>query len=411
MNAASAEYARFGGALVVVLLATRLAAEGVNTYVWASGNAAWAAVALALIALVMWPLAALLARHDGGLLARNLPVLAYLAYLVLRIDPRDGYSAKCALAEVIVWLGVLFTLELVRESPEVGRQIREWSIRLVKLLVVLGAVQMAVFMVRNPGAGPGDLVEARPVKGIYYHAANYMGVLWPFVFFFLKSRQFGWLALLGFACAGTGTRSPALAAVCLAIPAAKSFLRRRITWWDLALSVLLTAAVYLVLIVRAAQGELPDDSSRFTLGSLQWRVLFWKDFLVIDDPFSFLFGHGVGTADVRATVLAGTEELGYMFAPHNDYLRLYYDLGIVGELLYLVLLGWCFRLLMRAEDSSRDYAVLILLMVLCFYITDNFMYHTFALTPFVFIASCVCPAPRTADAPVPPILAAAAVHP
>jgi O-antigen ligase len=241
------------------------------------------------------------------------------------------------------------------------------------------------------------VLNARRVKGVFFHSSAYMAVVFPFAFYFLKQRDYLWLGLLVLACAATGTRSPIFIAICLSPLAAKSVLSWRIRWGDVALGAVLIAAAYWFLITWTGTHEVTEDfDSRTSTGSLQWRIGFWQNFLVFDEPMTIWFGHGVGEADELATELAETRALGYMFAPHNDYLRLYYDGGLVGVCLFLGLVFSNLRRLVRSA-SEHDYGLLMYLLIIAFSITDNFVYFLYPLLAYTFIACCI-PAPAAGEA-------------
>jgi len=390
--------ARAGGMILCVLLVSRLAAEAINTYLWAGANWLWAMAALGCIVFLMWPLLALMAKGNGRLFRDNIPIFAYLLYLLARVHWTHVYSMKCVFVETIVWFCFVFTIECGSRFPEALVWIRSWSVRLVKLLVAIGAIQLLVLVAQTRSLDPHVLLNARPVKGIFFHSSAYMAVVFPFVFFFLKDRAYLWLGLLVLACVATGTRSPMFAAMCLALPAAKSAFRVRITWIDIAITAGVLATAYWSLITWTGTHEVTEDfDSRMSTGSLQWRIAFWQNFLVFDNPDALWFGHGVGSADELATDLGETRALGYMFAPHNDYVRLYYDTGLIGELLFLNLVFSNFRRLMHSRSVGHDYAILMYMLILAFSITDNFVYFLYPLLAYVFIA-CSIPEPAAGEA-------------
>jgi O-antigen ligase len=86
-----------------------------------------------------------------------------------------------------------------------------------------------------------------------------------------------------------------------------------------------------------------------------------------------------------------------MFAPHNDYVRLYYDGGLVGVFLFLSLVFSNLRRLMRSAAVGHDYAILMYLLIIAFSITDNFVYFLYPLLAYTFIACCIS-APAAGEA-------------
>lgn len=109
------------------------------------------------------------------------------------------------------------------------------------------------------------------------------------------------------------------------------------------------------------------------------------------------FGHGPGSAN---------ELIGGMFDniahPHNDYLRLYHDFGMVGAALFTVgMLMLLYRVWVRArrtDDQIHWIAVVALLGVLVAALTDNVIVYPFVMVPLgVLVGSSLAqpsPAPR-----------------
>lgn len=87
--------------------------------------------------------------------------------------------------------------------------------------------------------------------------------------------------------------------------------------------------------------------------SVGWRLYFWDEITrrFWDKPW---FGFGAG-----ASVMLGVEIFGVEAAPHNGYLRVLYETGIVGALAFLWVLGvmmWQgFRLLRRRLDTRLTF--------------------------------------------------------
>jgi len=87
--------------------------------------------------------------------------------------------------------------------------------------------------------------------------------------------------------------------------------------------------------------------------SVGWRLYFWDEITrrFWDKPW---FGFGAG-----ASVMLGVEIFGVEAAPHNGYLRVLYETGIVGALAFLWVLGvmlWQgFRLIRRRLDNRLTF--------------------------------------------------------
>ncbi|MDP2305502.1 MAG: O-antigen ligase family protein [Pseudomonadota bacterium] len=87
--------------------------------------------------------------------------------------------------------------------------------------------------------------------------------------------------------------------------------------------------------------------------SVGWRLYFWDEIIrrFWDRPW---FGFGAGSS-----VMLGVEIFGVEAAPHNGYLRVLYETGIVGFLAFLWVLGvmfWQgFRMIQRRLDNRLTY--------------------------------------------------------
>jgi O-antigen ligase len=90
-----------------------------------------------------------------------------------------------------------------------------------------------------------------------------------------------------------------------------------------------------------------------------------------------IFGHGIGaTALVRS----------YFSLPHNVYLRLLVEGGVVGFLLYgAAILLWGRRLLARIDPGERAFAKALLLALAVYALTDNLLTMPPALIAFFYL--------------------------
>ena len=94
-----------------------------------------------------------------------------------------------------------------------------------------------------------------------------------------------------------------------------------------------------------------------------------------------------------------------MFAPHNDYVRRYYDGGLIGVFLWVNLTVSNLRRLMRSRTAQNDYAILMYLSIFAYCFTENYEYFLFPLLGYVFIA-CSIPQPLAGESPAAEPLAA-----
>lgn len=84
--------------------------------------------------------------------------------------------------------------------------------------------------------------------------------------------------------------------------------------------------------------------------SLVWRLEMWQDAFNLARE-KFMFGYGLNTAAPKLEYLRGTEfgstEL------HNDYLKMFFELGTVGLLLYFLIFILLIRTLLQPKVSSN----------------------------------------------------------
>jgi O-antigen ligase len=127
--------------------------------------------------------------------------------------------------------------------------------------------------------------------------------------------------------------------------------------------ILATAAVGAVVLLGAGGGiierftsvgdVLGSDNVYDLNSSVGWRLYFWDEILrrIWDRPW---FGFGAGSS-----VMLGVEIFGVEAAPHNGYLRVLYETGIVGFLAFTWVLGVMFwqglRMIRQRLDNRLTY--------------------------------------------------------
>jgi O-antigen ligase len=178
-----------------------------------------------------------------------------------------------------------------------------------------------------------------------------------------------------------------VAAIFLAV--LRFFPPKRIVHWVLIIStgILLFLALLQVPQFRARfffQGQ--DTTSRIEWSAINTngRSFFWP--LVWNHAMeSPIIGHGTGSSRVLVSSVSWLEH------PHNDYLRVFHDLGLIG--LTIFLLAWGLRMLkdwllwIRLEKSApglakyRMASFLGAFAVVISFITDNTITFTFVLIP------------------------------
>ncbi|MEM9988601.1 MAG: O-antigen ligase family protein, partial [Pseudomonadota bacterium] len=107
-------------------------------------------------------------------------------------------------------------------------------------------------------------------------------------------------------------------------------------------------------------------------GPVSWRqrLIIWKTVwaATLDHPFSFLFGHGVEAAKVLRDQLGMVQLPGAAADlhiipnhPHNIYLQIWYEMGVIGVLIFLLALWQGGKAL---EDLVQDRAMIMAIVAL-----------------------------------------------
>ena len=116
------------------------------------------------------------------------------------------------------------------------------------------------------------------------------------------------------------------------------------------------------------------DGSIEYFSSIERLNLWQKSWLMFKD--SPLFGHGIGNWKVvfpKYETKGMVAEDGYTFynAPHNDFLRILSEAGIISLILFFALflapIFYCFKILKNSKDVTLQYRAIILLFGLCGY--------------------------------------------
>jgi O-antigen ligase len=111
--------------------------------------------------------------------------------------------------------------------------------------------------------------------------------------------------------------------------------------------------------------------------SLSGRDTIWAGYFqqFLDSP---LFGRGLGAGALGAS---------YFDLPHNDYLRLLVEGGVVGLVIYggAVLL-WGRRVIALVAPKERPFVRALFLALAVYALTDNVLTMAPALVPFVYLA-------------------------
>jgi len=155
-------------------------------------------------------------------------------------------------------------------------------------------------------------------------------------------------------------------------------------------SVVLLAAGGGIIERFTSVGDVLGGDNVYDLNSsVGWRLYFWDEILrrFWDQPW---FGFGAGSS-----VMLGVEIFGVEAAPHNGYLRVLYETGVVGSLAFLwvlsVMLWQGFRMIRRNLDNRLTFISHVYVTMTVTYIllnlTDNILeYYEVAIYQWAILS-------------------------
>jgi O-antigen ligase len=353
-------------------------------------SAAPALLAWAMPAQMLLLLAALLAnavRYGLRLETVNWPLLAALWLLVQSLLLADLDPAITPPALLAAALSFALPWCLVHLALQPGSRVR--YALLLTLLPALCVVAGAAL----------ELMEIHPLfsgskgRGARLQGASNAGWLafLAFTGFAIAVHEAVWRRRVDFACLAalniviailSGGRMGLVA--CAILAATYAFLapalRARAALLGL-LAVIGTGGLLAVLPVPVH--ELAQDPDR--LLDLNGRDRIWLRYL---DQFLVapLFGRGLGAAEHGAS---------YHDLPHNEYLRLLVDGGLVGAALYgLAVLVWVWRVLDLIRPGERPFAWALFLALGAYAFTGNVLIMPAGILPFLYLAVMRTPSAR-----------------
>jgi O-antigen ligase len=106
------------------------------------------------------------------------------------------------------------------------------------------------------------------------------------------------------------------------------------------------------------------------------RAQVW-DFLIAGIKDHLVLGQGIGQAQISVSSRFVT-----IVEPHNDYLRLTYDLGLVGLILWLFAIARMVVIIKREKFLSRSALAMSVFLLLGFAFSDNPIIYPFFLVCF-----------------------------
>jgi O-antigen ligase len=168
---------------------------------------------------------------------------------------------------------------------------------------------------------------------------------------------------------GVGAGALFTVAYCLLDDGLRARLRR--ARWPLIGLGAATAVLLLGWLILQSYHD-PEDSLDMSGRDTLWAHYF-KQFL--ERP---AFGHGIGATGLIAN---------YFKLPHNVYLRLLVEVGVVGCLLYGgAILLWGRQVIARVDPSERAFVYALWLALAVYALTDNLLTMPPTLMPFVYLA-------------------------
>jgi hypothetical protein len=139
----------------------------------------------------------------------------------------------------------------------------------------------------------------------------------------------------------------------------------------------LTFLGYLMLSITSLRNrffEVGDNSRLFGISlNTNGRTQVW-DILIAGIQDNLVFGQGIGQAQIVVS-----SRFTSIFEPHNDYLRLTYDLGLVGLTLWIFAIVRIAIIVKNEKFLSRNAAVLSVVLLLFFASSDNPIVYPFFL--------------------------------
>lgn len=98
-------------------------------------------------------------------------------------------------------------------------------------------------------------------------------------------------------------------------------------------TILISTLTYFIVDYGVQLLDTSWGDQTFTSGnSLKWRIIHWYYYLQDMDSISkIMFGHGVGAHESVTLIIYGR-----FFEVHNDFIKIIYDMGVLGLLLYLI---------------------------------------------------------------------------
>ena len=373
--------------LLLLLVAAFVDLPGRATAGNVSLSAVLSVVELGLVAIALFAQP----KHPVSGIRWTLPPLAFLCWTVLRAatSPLSAQGAQNAVIYALFCLTTILSFEITTDRPEVAAKILQYALQWVDAIApILLLTNLVLFGVVT------DDDQARWFIGPRAYA---LLAIWPLAWH-LARRYYGargagarlmlWIGTLFATLSRTGS------AVALMMLAGTLLLqatfRRKQLIRTVAIGVL-AACTIVVLISRSesVQQRLFGGDAAIEVGGVQLnasgRLTMWA-MVALSAADAPIIGHGLGSS--QALLASVFDNVAH---PHNDYLRIWHDLGFVGlGLLLCTFLSWwmeLWRVWRRTspEDQFRPIGPLAAMLALfgltvCM-LTDNAIVYSFVMAP------------------------------
>ena len=149
--------------------------------------------------------------------------------------------------------------------------------------------------------------------------------------------------------------------------------------------IFLSIIIYMILLL----GERMFFGNEISVSNLNLsgRNILWE--FVVEHSFdSVYFGHGHGATTnllLESKLMGGTRD----YQVHNDYLKVYYNFGLFGLMIFFIFLFSIFKKIHHYKDYSHEHLILFrintsyLIGFLMFMLTDNILIYYFYFYPFL----------------------------
>lgn len=327
--------------------------------------------------------------HESELSPRNpvpIPLVLWLIWTAVVTLANYGLPDDTIVHPATMYLGLVGGMWLMAQKSTVSTPdlLLKWAILAGWTLVVLFGVQI----VQHGFEPTGGLISRRAFGLTAMIAVAYLSAYWGR----LSTSQRILVAILGVEIGFSGSRT-ALFVSALAFTLA-AIAHNRGQWRVLILrAVLALGTLYALITYWGPLRDRFETGDGGSFGGVQintsGREYFWQNLLNYyrEHP---LFGGGMGQAE--RVMVQYTPNINQ---PHNDYLRILVDSGLVGLILFvigmLLLIRRLWTLAFRTDTEHRELHVASLLVLGAFLIsayTDNPIVYPFVVYPMAAILGC-----------------------